>query len=106
MNQTHKCNRDGCEQDATVEVVWELRCKPDTIPARSTPIARLCSEHATINLWNAFYTPDGWKKIVDAFDGMGHRVPQRKYSMLKTQPLGTAKRILPNVKPGQGFTQN
>lgn len=102
----HKCNHPGCTNDATHEIVWKLRQKPDGVAATSTPIARLCDTHKDVNLWDAFYTPAGWKLITSAFTEMGLKRPVREHSTLKAQPIGTAKHTFPNIKPGTGFQMN
>jgi hypothetical protein len=91
------CNREGCICIATREIVWHLKSSENDSPIISTPIARLCDEHSTMNLWDIFYNRESWLILCDAITGMGRLKPKKQFSSLHPQPIGTSRSQMPNV---------
>lgn len=102
----HICNKIGCINIATNEIVWHLAANAVDPPIISTPIARLCNDHSHGNLWREFWSRESWKILCDTITGMGRRKPIERYSNVHTQPIGTSKKQLPDIQNKSGFTLN
>jgi hypothetical protein len=82
-----KCDGENCSNDAAVDVCLALRAAKNTPPAVTTPILRLCREHANLITFDELATPENWAKTVAAFQAAGYQPPAREHSGLFFRPL-------------------
>lgn len=81
-----KCQRVNCDNEATYEVVLELRVHANHTAAISSPLVCICNEHKDIQ-WDDVVNDAGWEQICRGFTMAGKARPRRKYSNVKVQRM-------------------
>lgn len=84
-----RCNRKGCQNEATSSISVELRVHPDHEPATSTPLVYVCDKHAIEATWNELVSDEWFSKIGDEFEAKGYQRPVKKYCNLSISQLKT-----------------
>jgi len=81
-----RCDRTGCEKEATYAVSLEIRNHPRHIPSTSSPIVHVCSDHKDL-VWEDVVGPENWQLIVKNFIARGYAAPSLRHSNLVFTPI-------------------
>ncbi len=86
------CQREGCKEYATHQIVAELRVTDNGPKAVAGPFVYVCEQHSKDIGWADMIDGKGWALICAYMQSMGKQRPVREYSNLKVLPMSEAQK--------------
>jgi hypothetical protein len=82
-----KCSREDCNEEAGWRIELVLRSSMDGTPAIGSMGLVVCFDHKDEVLVDDVLSDDTWKRIVDAMQEAGARLPVRDLTTAVTVPI-------------------
>ncbi len=82
-----KCNRVGCPNIATRQIVAKLAATRDGVAAMAEFDVFICDNHALDIDWDHVFSSDGFESICDLFAHQGFARPKKRFSQIITKKI-------------------